>query len=54
VREKIFARTHKPQNLNSSYSNECLNKKGQWKRNPQNRFEDGLCATIDWLLGMKL
>lgn len=28
VREKkFFARTHKPQNLNSSYSNECLNKK---------------------------
>ena len=33
---KIFARTHKPQNLNSSYSNECFNKKkGNGKEIPK-------------------
>ena len=32
----FFARTHKPQNLNSSYSNECLNKKkGNGKEIPK-------------------
>lgn len=54
VREKFFTRTHKPQNLNSSYSNECLNKKREMEKKSPKSFVYGLCATIDWLWSKKL